>query len=120
MGLVLGGGGARGIAHVGAIRALAEAGVFVGPLSSLHLYVVIAGVPVDIIAGTSIGSFVGALYCEERDADKVERRSREWSKSMASISNKILDLTYPTTSMFTGKYYLIALCRNNLFVRSSL
>lgn len=63
------------------------------------------GVPIDIIAGTSIGSFVGALYCEERDAEKVERRAREWSKSMASIGNKVMDLTYPTTSMFTGKNY---------------
>lgn len=64
----------------------------------------IVGVPIDIIAGTSIGAFVGALYCEERDAEKVERRAREWSKSMASISNKVMDLTYPATSMFTGKF----------------
>lgn len=56
-----------------------------------------------MVAGTSIGAFVGALYCEERDAEKVERRAREWSRSMASIWNKVVDLTYPSTSMFTGK-----------------
>ena len=67
------------------------------------LLIILIGVPVDIIAGTSIGAFVGALYCEERDAERVERRAREWAKSMASISNKVMDLTYPTTSMFTGK-----------------
>ena len=71
---------------------------------AIEYYVLyVLGVPVDIIAGTSIGAFVGALYCEERDAEKVERRAREWSKGMASIGNKVLDLTYPTTSMFTGK-----------------
>ena len=70
----------------------------------LIVYSLSTGVPIDIVAGTSIGAFVGALYCEERDAEKVERRGREWSKSMASISNKVMDLTYPTTSMFTGKH----------------
>jgi len=45
IGLVLAGGGARGIAHVGVIVALEE----------LH-------VPVDAIAGTSMGALVGGLY----------------------------------------------------------
>ena len=58
-----------------------------------------------MVAGTSIGAFVGALYCEETDAEKVERRAREWSKNMAGIWNKIVDLTYPTTSLFTGIFY---------------
>ena len=61
------------------------------------------GVPIDMVAGTSIGSFVGALYCEERESRNVETRAREWSKKMAGVVNKIFDLTYPTTSMFTGK-----------------
>lgn len=60
------------------------------------------GVPIDMIAGTSIGAFVGALYCEERDSRNVENRAREWSKGMAGIANKVFDLTYPSTSMFTG------------------
>ena len=45
VGLVLGGGGARGSAHVGMIRAIIE-----------------AGIPIDHVAGVSIGSFMGALY----------------------------------------------------------
>lgn len=64
------------------------------------------GVPIDIIAGTSIGAFVGALYCEERDAERVERRARAWSKHMAGVLNKVMDLTYPSTSMFTGDIVL--------------
>jgi|GEM_PF-482821 len=45
VGLVLSGGGARGIAHVGVIQALED-----------------AGIPIDYIAGTSMGSIVGGLY----------------------------------------------------------
>lgn len=45
IGLVLSGGGARGIAHIGAIKALDE-----------------QGIPISHIAGTSVGAIVGALY----------------------------------------------------------
>ncbi len=55
IGLVLGGGGARGAAHIGVIRLLQE----------LH-------VPVDYIAGTSMGSLVGAFYATGMDADQLE------------------------------------------------
>ena len=46
IGLCLGGGGARGYAHLGAIKAFEE-----------------YGIKFDVVAGTSIGSFVGAMYC---------------------------------------------------------
>ena len=62
-----------------------------------------AGIPIDMIAGTSIGAFVGALYCEDREAKKVGHRAREFSMGMATYWDKILDLTYPSTSMFTGE-----------------
>ena len=55
VGLVLGGGGARGTAHIGVIRALEQ-----------------QGMPVDVVVGTSIGSFVGALYASGRTADEIE------------------------------------------------
>ena len=45
VGLVLSGGGAKGIAHIGIIQALEE-----------------NNVPIDYIAGTSMGAIVGALY----------------------------------------------------------
>lgn len=63
VGLVLGGGGAKGAAEVGVLRAIEE-----------------SGVPIDYIAGTSIGSIVGGLYsCGLRwqDLDKLFR-SQEW------------------------------------------
>ncbi|XP_031418478.1 patatin-like phospholipase domain-containing protein 6 isoform X4 [Clupea harengus] len=83
--LVLGGGGARGCSHVGVIKAMEE-----------------AGIPIDIVGGTSIGSFIGALYAEERSAVRVKQRAREWSKAMNSVFKTVLDLTYPITSMFSG------------------
>lgn len=52
--LVLAGGGARGLAHAGVIRALEE-----------------LRIPVDSIAGTSMGALVGGLYATGMDADKL-------------------------------------------------
>ncbi|CAO2630878.1 Patatin-like phospholipase domain-containing protein 6 [Lemmus lemmus] len=86
--LVLGGGGARGCSHIGVLKALEE-----------------AGVPVDLVGGTSIGSFIGALYAEERSASRTKQRAREWAKSMTSVMEPVLDLTYPVTSMFTGSAF---------------
>lgn len=52
----------RGLAHVGMIQAMQE-----------------EGIPIDMIGGTSIGSFIGALWAEERDYVRFKQRSREWS-----------------------------------------
>lgn len=54
--LVLSGGGARGIAHVGVIRALER-----------------ERVPVDCIVGTSMGAVVGSLYASGLSADDIEK-----------------------------------------------
>uniref|UniRef100_A0A8C4GGC6 lysophospholipase n=1 Tax=Dicentrarchus labrax TaxID=13489 RepID=A0A8C4GGC6_DICLA len=80
--LVLGGGGARGCSHVGVIKAMEE-----------------AGIPIDIVGGTSIGSFIGALYAEERSAVRTKQRA------MNSVFKTVLDLTYPITSMFSGSAF---------------
>lgn len=69
------------------------------------MYNVYVGVPIDIVGGTSIGANVGALLCEERDSEKVEKRAREFSIGMARYTDKVFDLTYPATSMFTGESY---------------
>ncbi|XP_062454469.1 patatin-like phospholipase domain-containing protein 6 isoform X4 [Rhea pennata] len=86
--LVLGGGGARGCSHIGVIKAMEE-----------------AGIPIDMIGGTSIGSFIGALYAEERSAVRTKQRAREWAKCMNSVFETVLDLTYPITSMFSGSAF---------------
>jgi NTE family protein len=56
IGLVLSGGGARGAAHVGVLKALEE----------MH-------VPIDAIAGTSMGAVVGGLYASGMSAHQIER-----------------------------------------------
>ena len=63
VGLALSGGSAKGIAHVGVIRALER-----------------LGVPIDVIAGTSMGSVVGGLYAMGLPIDSVESiiRLAEW------------------------------------------
>ncbi|XP_078358297.1 patatin-like phospholipase domain-containing protein 6 [Oculina patagonica] len=55
-----------------------------------------------MVGGTSMGSFVGAAYAESGDVSKMCQKVREWSLDMNSIFKKILDLTYPFTSMFSG------------------
>ena len=63
VGLVLSGGGARGAAHIGVIRALEE----------MH-------VPVDAIAGTSMGAVVGGLYAAGLSGQEIEQvfASLDW------------------------------------------
>lgn len=56
IGLALGGGGARGIAHIGALKAFEE-----------------LGIEFDYIAGTSVGSLVGSLYAFGKSASEIEQ-----------------------------------------------
>lgn len=85
IGLVLGGGGARGAAHVGMIKSLTE-----------------IGVPIDMVGGVSIGAFMGALWCQENNLTTFIQKAHGWSMGMTSYYRQILDLTYPSTAMFTG------------------
>ncbi len=52
----------RGCCQVGIIRALSE-----------------AGIPIDLVGGTSIGSMMGALYAEDRSYSRMKIRAREWA-----------------------------------------
>ncbi|XP_022223777.2 LOW QUALITY PROTEIN: neuropathy target esterase sws [Drosophila obscura] len=88
IGLVLGGGGARGAAHIGMLKAIQE-----------------AGIPIDMVGGVSIGALMGALWCSERNITTVTQKAREWSKKMTKWFLQLLDLTYPITSMFSGKEF---------------
>lgn len=85
IGLVLGGGGARGVAHVGVIKALEE-----------------NGIPVDMVGGTSIGSFVSGLYARENNLVSVFGRAKALASRMSSVWRQVLDITYPATSLLTG------------------
>lgn len=85
VGLVLGGGGARGISQIGIIRALEE-----------------AGIPIDIVGGTSIGAFIGALYAWDADVVPMYGRAKKFAGRMGSMWRFALDLTYPSASYTTG------------------
>jgi NTE family protein len=56
VGLALAGGFARGIAHIGVLRVLRE-----------------AGVPVDVVSGTSVGALIGVGYCAGTSLEEMER-----------------------------------------------
>lgn len=55
IGLALGGGFARGIAHIGVLKVLEE-----------------AGIPIRVIAGTSVGALIGACYCSGLSPDEMQ------------------------------------------------
>ncbi|RYV03329.1 patatin [Shewanella sp. OPT22] len=65
IGLVLSGGGAKGAAHIGVLKILEQ-----------------NHIPVDYIAGTSIGAYVGGLYALGYSADEIETLmlNTDWSK----------------------------------------
>jgi NTE family protein len=78
IGLVLSGGGARGAAHVGVLKVLEE----------LH-------VPIDAIAGTSMGAVVGGLYASGMSAAQIERQfaSVDWNDAFRDRPQR-LDLNF--------------------------
>lgn len=63
-GLALGAGGARGLVHIGVLKALEE-----------H------GIKIDLISGSSVGSVIGAMYASTLDAGWVETRFRDFINS---------------------------------------
>jgi predicted acylesterase/phospholipase RssA/CRP-like cAMP-binding protein len=82
-GLVLGGGGARGLAHLGVIRALEE-----------------AGVPIDVVGGTSIGAIVAGLCA--RGLDDAERV--RIIKSVALHGRRLFTPTLPLLALSAGRW----------------
>lgn len=83
--LVLGGGGARGLSHLGVIQELAD-----------------RGIPVDRISGTSIGALVGALWALHRDSATVAEQLRH---HLAAKSGKLHDFTLPVVSFIGARRY---------------
>ncbi|KAF8433521.1 hypothetical protein L210DRAFT_3763514 [Boletus edulis BED1] len=85
IGVVLGGGGARGLSHIGVIRVLEE-----------------RGIPIDHIAGTSIGSFIAGLYARDCDIILSASRTKQFSSRMSNIWRMLSDVTYPLVAYTTG------------------
>ncbi|MCF5326996.1 hypothetical protein GIW15_23780, partial [Pseudomonas lurida] len=68
IGLVLSGGAARGLAHIGVLKALEE-----------------QGIQVDAIAGTSMGAVIGGLYASGYKIDELEKLalSIDWQQALS-------------------------------------
>jgi NTE family protein/lysophospholipid hydrolase len=82
VGLVLGGGGMRGAAHFGVIKALEE-----------------AGIPIDLVGGTSAGSFVAGLYVLGGSPDHLHAMSRD----MLRVDKPFSEYTLPLVALLTGR-----------------
>lgn len=85
--VVLAGGGAKGVAHVAALKAIEE-----------------AGIPIDFVVGTSIGSIVGGMYCTGYSPDTMRTiiSQTDWIKMISdnpdfgnsTLSTKKADESY--------------------------
>lgn len=82
VGVVLGGGGARGLAHIGVLQALDE-----------------AGIPIDYIGGTSMGALIAAIYARGWSPPQILDKVRE----VLVASRAVIDVTFPMASLLAGK-----------------
>lgn len=80
-GLVLSGGGARGLAHLGVLRALEE-----------------NKIEIDVIIGTSIGAIIGSAVALEWERDFMHSKIHEFTRV-----SPLWDLTIPRTSILAGR-----------------
>lgn len=74
IGLALGGGAVRGTAHVGVLKVLEE-----------------EGIPIDFIAGSSVGSLVGGIYASGMTVNEMEKRmpSVRWSNLVRPVWSRL-------------------------------
>ena len=97
VGVVLSGGGAKGMAHIGVLKVLEK-----------------AGIPVDIITGTSMGSIIGGLYAIGYNANALDSvaKSQDWAYTISdkenlnnqSLRDRLKQYTYIfTTGLTIGK-----------------
>lgn len=88
IGVVLGGGGARGMAHIGVLQALLD-----------H------GVPIDMVGGTSAGAIMCGAFAYFQDIESVKKMVRRFMVD----SNPLDDFTFPFISVARGRKYSSAL-----------
>lgn len=69
--VVLSGGGAKGLAHIGALKVLEE-----------------VGIPVDLIVGTSMGAVVGSLYAIGYSPDSLQQivKRQDWAQTLTGLN----------------------------------
>ena len=98
VGVVLSGGGAKGMAHIGVLKVLEK-----------------AGIPVDVVTGTSIGSIVGGLYAIGYNAHSLDSmvRKQDWTyvitdkedlHNQSYLDRKKANTYFLTTGLTIGKH----------------
>jgi NTE family protein len=80
-GLALGGGGARGLAHIGVLQAIEE-----------------SKIPIDAIAGSSMGGLIAALYAAGVNLKDIEHEAIKLSKLTNLV--KLIELSSPRRGLF--------------------
>ncbi|MDW7673595.1 MAG: patatin-like phospholipase family protein [Bacillota bacterium] len=80
IGLALGSGSAKGLAHIGVLKVLQQ-----------------EKIPIDFIAGSSIGAVIGALYCCGADWHMLEKLASQLKQ------NHVVDLTVPRIGLIEGR-----------------
>ncbi len=84
IGLVLSGGGARGLAHIGVLRVLER-----------------EGIPIDLLVGTSIGGLIAAGYAAGMDSFDLEREALYITQKRRLV--RMMDPGLPRGGLFHGK-----------------
>lgn len=93
VGLALGSGAALGLAHIGVLRVLER-----------------EKIPIDIVAGSSMGALVGSLWTSGRSAGEIEAIAQAFSTKKSLL--KLIDITIPKFGVFTGRRVTKFLARN--------
>jgi len=88
VGVAFGGGAAFGVAHIGVVKVLEE-----------H------GIPIDVVAGTSMGSAIAISYAAGMSGAAMEEIAREHGNWWATVSHS-LDFTLLQPGFFTGEHLL--------------
>ena len=95
IGVALGGGFARGIAHIGILKVLEE-----------------ENIPIQIVAGTSVGALIGACYCSGLSAEELEEVARNcrfttfarWTLSRCGFASNDRMISFLTRTLKTKTF----------------
>ncbi|MFA6129264.1 MAG: patatin-like phospholipase family protein [Bacteroidales bacterium] len=104
VGLVLSGGGAAGLAHIGVIKVLEE-----------------VGIPIDYVAGTSMGSLVGGLFAMGYTATEMEKiaKDMDWESLLGDVVPRN-DLTFEYKDQMEKYFYDFPFSRGKLQLPTGL
>src|SRR5438445_786537 len=103
VGLALGGGAARGLAHIGVLKTLEE-----------------SQVPIDLIVGTSVGALVGGVYATTRSAAATEERFRRFIFSKQFKRSKFDFLKESRQARPGLLYNFVSLVKKGIFYSFSM